>query len=302
MIGRVAVLGAGAIGAVYARKFYAVNPTQSVLIAAGERAARLQREGVIINGERTIFPVVTPDAPPDPATLVIVALKHHQLADALPDLKPVVGDDTVILSVMNGLDSEAMIQDMYGDKALYGIAVGIDAIRTGNVIAYQNEGRIVFGEADNTTISERVQRVQQLFDHAGFAHHTPPDMLRSLWWKFMVNVGINQTSAILGAPYGVFQTSEHAQAIMDAAMREVIAVAQARGIPLGEQDIPDWHEVMHTLRADGKTSMLQDVEAGRMTEIEIFAGKMIAVGAEYGIAVPVNTVLYHAIKVLEVPK
>jgi 2-dehydropantoate 2-reductase len=300
MTDTVAILGAGSLGAVYASRFYDLDPTCVSLVASGDRYHRLKRDGVIINQRHYPIPVYSPQDAAPLADLIIVALKHHHLAEALPDLRNRVGDHTVILSVMNGLDSETIIAEQYGaDKTLYCIAVGIDPLRSENVINYTTIGRLVFGEADNTTLSTRVRRVQQTLSRAGIPYDTPPDMVRMLWWKFMVNVGINQTSAILRAPYGVFQTDPHAQAIMEAAMREVIDVAQAAHVNLVADDIASWYNVMNTLHPQGKTSMLQDVEAGRATEVDIFAGKMVELGALYGIPTPVNTLLLHAIKVIE---
>jgi 2-dehydropantoate 2-reductase len=115
----------------------------------------------------------------------------------------------------------------------------------------------------------------------------------------MINVGINQVSAILRAPYGVFQTSPYAQAIMEAAMREAIMLAQAAHINLVEDDIPAWYTVLNTLHPAGKTSMLQDIEAGRPTEVDIFAGKMVALGAQMGIPTPINALLLRLILAIE---
>ena len=86
---------------------------------------------------------------------------------------------------------------------------------------------------------------------------------------------------------------------MEAAMREVIAVAEAAQVNLTPDDITSWYTVMDTLHPQGKTSMLQDVEAGRATEVDIFAGKMVELGELYGVPTPVNTLLLHAIKVIE---
>ncbi len=185
------------------------------------------------------------------------------------------------------------------DKVLYTIAVGIDAQRNGNIINYSKIGTLYFGEATNETITARVARVQQILKQAAIPYSTPPDMIRMLWWKFMINVGINQASAILRAPYGVFQTSPHAQAIMEAAIREVIAIAQAAQVNLVTKDIDDWQTVLNTLHPLGKTSMLQDIEAGRETEVDIFAGKVVELGQQHGIPTPVNEMLLHAIKVIE---
>ena len=94
----------------------------------------------------------------------------------------------------------------------------------------------------------------------------------------MVNVGMNQASAVMRAPYGVFQTMPEAQALMEALMHEVIVLAEHAGVNLVEQDIADWYGFLNTLSPQGKTSMLQDIEAGRKTEVEIFGGKVVALG------------------------
>ncbi|MBN1564271.1 MAG: ketopantoate reductase family protein [Anaerolineae bacterium] len=298
----VAILGAGALGAAYASKFYAADPNCISFIASGERAARLKAEGVIVNSQQYAIPITTPDDAGDtpPADLILVALKHQHLAGAIPDLAHRVGENTLILSVMNGLDSEPMLAEVYGwDKVVYAVAVGIDALRTGNAVTFTHTGTIFVGDADNTHLSARIKCVQTLLDRAQIPWQTPADMIRNMWWKFMINVGINQASAVLRAPYGVFQTSEHAQAIMETAMREVIAVAQAEQVNLGEEDITNWYTVLNTLHPEGKTSMLQDIEARRTTEVDIFAGKMLALGAQHNIPTPVNETLLHAIKVFE---
>ena len=193
-----------------------------------------------------------------------------------------------------------MIGSIYGgDKVLYATAVGIDAQRDGNTVNYTKGGTIFFGEANNEHISERVKSIQQLLEQAQIDFQTPVDMIRVMWWKFMINVGINQPSAVLAAPYGIFQTSPHAQEIMVSAMREAMLSAEAAGVNLSEKDIEDWYPVMNTLDPEGKTSMLQDIEAGRRTEVDIFAGKVIELGNSLNIPTPVNEFLFHAIKVLE---
>ncbi|MFL7810593.1 MAG: ketopantoate reductase family protein, partial [Anaerolineae bacterium] len=200
----------------------------------------------------------------------------------------------------NGLDSEEILGAVYGmDKVLYTVAVGIDAVREGNRVIHTKPGTLYYGEATNDPPSERVRRVAALLDRAGIAHETPPDMIRMLWWKFMINVGVNQASAVMRAPYGTFQISPEAQALMETLMREVIVLAEAEGVDLGEQDIRAWYDFMNGLSPEGKTSMLQDVEAGRKTEVEMFAGKVVELGAVHGIATPVNETLLHIIHVLE---
>ncbi len=299
-IKNIAILGAGAIGAYYASRFFDAPLFSTMLVARDARYDRLKAEGVVINGEHYSIPVVHPDEATTPADLIIVALKNHSLPEAAHDLKNLVGDQTTLISLMNGLDSEEFLGSIYGmDKVLYAIAVAIDALREGNSVTYTNPGKVYFGEADNSHPSQRVLSTQKAFEQAGLVTEVPTDMMRMLWWKFMVNVGINQASAAMRAPYGVFQSSREAQALMEALMREVLGLAQRVGVNLGEQDLDQWYGVLKTLSPDGKTSMLQDIEAGRKTEIEVFAGKVVELGKNYSIPTPINQTLLSIIHVLE---
>lgn len=115
----------------------------------------------------------------------------------------------------------------------------------------------------------------------------------------MINVGVNQASAVLHARYGVFHTDPDARALMEGLMQEVVLLAQACDINLTSQDVQNWYPVLHTLSPDGKTSMLQDVEAGRQTEVDVFAGKVIALSNKYNISTPVNQTIYKIMKVIE---
>ncbi len=299
-IERVAILGAGAMGAYYASRFQAAPDFRVSLVASGKRAARLAAEGLTVNGTTIHLPLTAGTDHPPPADLIIVALKHYQLATALPELRPLVGEGTVILSVLNGLDSETLIATEFGwDKVLYCIAVGIDAVRVDGAVTVAHAGRLIFGEASNRTISSKVRQVQEAFDRAGLPWETPPDMLRRLWWKFMVNVGINQASAVLRAAYGTFQRSAEAQAVVAALMAEVMTLAACQGIDLGPADLEEWQRVLGRLAPEGKTSMLQDIEAGRRTEVEIFAGKVVELSRIHGVPTPANELMLHLIRALE---
>lgn len=178
----ITVVGAGAMGAIYASIFYDMEPDCVCFIADGERFERLCREGLIINGRHYSVPVVRPLNRVPASDLVIFAVKHHHLDDAITEARNVIGDETDILSVMNGIESEERIGEAFGrEKVLYAIAVGMDAVRAGDRITYANPGRILFGEARNPSPSRRVKRIQTLFGRAGIAWETPFDMLRTLW-------------------------------------------------------------------------------------------------------------------------
>jgi 2-dehydropantoate 2-reductase len=296
----ISVIGAGAMGAFYASRFYDMDPGSICLVAGGDRYRRLKEDGLAVNGKPYPIRVIRPEEKGPPSELVMVAVKHHHLDKAIRDIRNRVGEDTVILSVMNGIESEKRISAVYGaGKVLYAVAVGIDAVRADHQVTYSQPGKLFFGEARNPGINARVRRLQDLFDRAGIVYETPEDMIRALWWKYMVNVGVNQVSAVARAPYGLFQRSKAARELMESAMREVIAIAKAAGVDLSEDDIQNWFSVLQSLSPDGKTSMLQDVEAGRKTEVEMFAGEVNRLGESYGIPTPVNQTLYRFIKVIE---
>ncbi|MBW2039701.1 MAG: ketopantoate reductase family protein [Deltaproteobacteria bacterium] len=299
-IAKVSVIGAGAMGAFYATNLFDMDKNCISLVAKGERYDRLKQKGLIVNNKHYSLPIIKPEDKTPPSEFIIVAVKHHHLREAIQDIENRIGENSLIVSVMNGIDSEEQIGAVYGmDKVLYAVAVGIDAVRQGNSITYTKQGKLFFGEAKNPVLTERVKRAQSLFDRAGIAYETPDDMIRILWWKFMINVGINQVSAVLHAPYSIFQTSQEARELMESAMREVMSIAKAAKVHLSEEDIENWYSVLSGLSPQGKTSMLQDIEAKRKTEVEMFAGKMIELGRTYGIPTPVNQTLFRLIKVIE---
>jgi 2-dehydropantoate 2-reductase len=136
-IQKVAVLGAGAMGAYFASRFFDTPGFSTVLLARGQRLEKLKKDGLVINGKLYPIPVLDPGEAASPLDLIIVALKHNQLAEAIQDLEKVVGPSTIFVSIMNGLESEEIIGSVYGmDKMLYAISVGIDALRMGNQVNY----------------------------------------------------------------------------------------------------------------------------------------------------------------------
>ena len=299
-IRNISIIGAGAMGAAYAAMFSDAGDFSVSFVARGERYKRLREGSLTVNGKQYAVPVIHPDEVTEPAHLILVALKHHHLPEALQDIKALVGHDTIILSVMNGLESEEIIGSVCGmEKVVYATAVGIDAIREGNRFKYTSPGKIICGEGPRSLGDNRLERLKEALGRASIPNEVPPDIMRMMWWKFMINVGINQASAVLRATYGTFQTSPDAKALMRSLMLEVIAVAQTMDIDLTPKDLDAWDKVLSTLSPRGKTSMLQDIEAGRKTEVDIFGGKVVAMGAKYQVMTPVNETILRIIKVIE---
>ena len=299
-IQKVLVCGAGAVGSSYLERLHELDPAMVGVIASGERRARLDREGVTVNGRLLPVRTVGPGDGGPLADVVLVAVKQHHLAAAIEDMRPFVGAETVVLSLLNGITSEDVLAAAFGpERILHGFVVGNDVLRDGSASSYTRIGKLVFGAAGGTPQDPRVERVKALLDRAGIPSTVPADVIREQWWKFMLNVGINQVSAVLRAPMGAFSTVPEVRELTRAASLEVVAVAQAERIALSPADVEAIFPIIATLAPYGKSSMLQDVEAHRKTEVEIFAGEVCARGRRHGIATPVNDVLGAILRGME---
>lgn len=298
-IEKVSLIGLGAIGAAYAGKFYEKNPECLKIIADQKRMDRM-KQGVVINDKTYHFHCVLPEEECEPADLLLIAVKFHHLEQAIQDIKNHVGPNTIILSLLNGISSEEIIGKVYGmDKMLYSMCMGIDALRENDKVSYSNLGKVYFGEKHNTSFSPKVKKVKEVFDEVGIEYIIPENMWDTLWWKFMINVGINQTSAVLKAPYGVFLSIKEAGELMESAMQEVIHISEKMGVRLKEEQIREFYDVIRKMSPHNKTSMLQDMEAHRKTEVEMFGGTVCELGKKYGVPTPINETLYRLIRVLE---
>lgn len=295
----VALIGLGAIGAAYGSRLHKALGNQLTVIANEDRIERYSKTGIHVEGETIHFHFTTPDANAEPADLIVIAVKNAELQEAIHDMKHHVGPNTILLPLLNGISSEEELAEVYPENPiLYSMCVKIDAIREGNEVRFSNIGQICFGEKDKT-VSVNVKAVMDLFERSNIPYEVPEDIWRTLWWKFMFNVGINQTSAVLRAPYQVFQTVPSAHQWMEAAMFEVVALSEKAGVHLTKEDVQSFRPILAKLAPDGKTSMLQDVDAGRKTEVEYFAGKVCELGQKYGVPTPINDQLLQIIPIIE---
>lgn len=292
----VTVIGLGAVGASYAARMVETRPDVELrVLAAGERAERLRRDGVTVNGVHHRFTVVEPGESVEPADLVVVATKCHHLAEAVDQLSGHVGPGTAVLSLLNGIISETVLTKAFPEAYVpLAVCVGIDAVRLGGDVRYSTLGWVELGDLVAGEPSAPLVQLERLLTGLGVVCKVREDMLRGLWWKFLVNVGVNQVTALLEAPYAIVQRPGPARELVIAAQREVVAVAEAEGVDLTEADIATFLDVMMTLGPDNYTSMAQDAMAHRRTEVDEFAGTVVRLGESHGIPTPVNRVLLQA--------
>lgn len=291
-IKNVLICGIGAVGSIYAQKIQKFSPKDLKILVDEERFTRYSKNPMVFNGKDLVLDYVLPENKDFKADLIIIATKYDGLSDAVKNIKNFVKSDTVILSLLNGVTSESIIAKEYGqDKLLLSYFIGHSAMREGRFITHDGAGKIVFG-SKNVDKSKEL-RVKEFFDRVGIDYEIPDDMEHALWLKFMMNVSTNQPSAILRMTFGEMNANEKFLEFSKKLMREVQAVAKAEGVKNTDIMIDEALEAVSEMIPEGKTSMLQDVLAGRKTEVEMFAGAMIEFGKKHNIPVPYNRFMYE---------
>ena len=299
MIHNITLVGLGAMGSYFAPRLYATYGNHFALLASGERAQRLKKQGIWVNGEQYIFPVVD-SAMQAEDDLIIIAVKDTGLNQAIQDIRHRVGEKTQILCVMNGVESERIIAEVYGwEHVLYSFMRVSIVMKDYHVSYDPMVGTVHFGEKTNEVKSQRVKDIEEVFYRSNIPYRIDEDMIFALWHKFMANVGENMTCALLGIPYGVFRTNDHANHIRTEAMKEVVAIANHLGIMIGKKEMEYQDRLVTKIPFDNCPSTLQDIENQRKTEVEMFSGHVCELGRQYHIPTPMNELLYHGIKVLE---
>lgn len=294
-----AIIGMGALGMMYGERIAGKVGTEAVcFVADEERVRRYQRMNFTVNGDSRKF-WIRDGKEMEPADLVIVAVKGTGLSAALNVMERCVGPDTTIISVLNGISSEEIIGQMFGEeKVICCIAQGMDAVRFGKDLSYSRFGELRIGilkKGENVGQENRLQALGNFLDRAGIPYVVEEDIRYRLWGKFMLNVGVNQTCMAFETNYGGALAPGEAYDTMVNAMEEVICLANLEGVPLSRKDLDDYIALLRTLSPEGMPSMRQDGIAHRPTEVELFAGTVRKLAAKHGQKVPVNDWLYEKI-------
>lgn len=296
-ISKVALIGAGAIGGYLIWGVDGISDIAFTVVAEGARRERLAHDGVVINGRRYPLQVREP-AQAGCQDLVVIATKYNGLDEAIAMLPSLVGPDTLVLSLLNGVDSEERVAQAVGWEHVIPSLIRIASRRTQAGILFDPADPvncITFGLPEGRAGERwKLEALSALFAGTPLVWNISEDILTEIWVKFASNVANNLPQAVIGATASLYLHSEHGRFLARKLWAEAVAVAAARGIHLAEEVMifPGQH-------TGAKYSTLQDLEAGRHTEIDMFAGQMIRMAAEAGISVPYCEYTYHAIKALE---
>lgn len=285
---KILICGLGAVGLTYAVKFK--NGSELKILVDEERYERYMQNKPVFNGVMQKFDYILPNETFQP-DLIVIATKSQGLESAIENIKNFVYKDVIIISLLNGISSEEKIQETYSDaKVLKSYFIGHSAVRNGNSVTQDGVGEIVV---------EKSSMLQEIFDEFKINYRMPDDIVYSMWLKYTMNLFSNQVSAILNMSFGELKRNN---AFIDFAQKiiaEVRLIAEKKGVKNLENLEKDSLGFLQKMCDEGKTSMLQDVLAGRKTEVDIFAGEIIRLGKLYEIPTPCNQVLYDLIKIVE---
>lgn len=233
--------------------------------------------------------------------LVGLVVKSFATQAAMECAKPIIGKDTMVLSLQNGLGNEDVIAKVVGRERLIGgrTYVGGQRLRPGHVIATTAEKMTRIGELDGRK-SARIEAVKRVFDDAGMLIEVTDNIVGEMWDKLLVNVATGAISGLTKLTYGDMYAIPEIEATACAAVAEGIAVAAANGIRLSSTVPRDaWFKAAVGLPKGFKTSMLQSLEKKGPTEIDYINGAVVQYGKKIGIPTPVNSTLVACIKGLE---
>ena len=301
MLNNITIIGLGAMGILFGDAAVKhLGPDRVRFLADGDRLDRYRKEGAFCNGEKCDFSFS--DGSDGLAELLVFAVKAPDLADAMALAAPVVDEDTVIISLLNGVTSEEILEQTFGgEKVLYTVTQGMDAVRVGHSLTYHTPGQMFLGvpQEDYFDRGDKLDAALDLLTRAGLPFVREADILHRMWCKFMLNVGVNQVCMAYETNYGGVQQPGELRDLMIAAMDEARKVGACQGVLVTQRDRAEYLAVMDALHPDGIPSMRQDGLARRRTEVDLFAGAVLELAARYGMQAPVNRMLYEKIKAME---
>ena len=300
----VAVLGAGAVGAFILYGLFQTEDVDFCVVADGARKERLEREGILIDDKKSVRvfrPQIKTPQEARGVDLLLVAVKYTALDAALEDIRTIASPGTVVLSLLNGIDSEEKIGTVIDPSQIVYSLMRVSSERRqrpdgANVVTFDPSIKwgIYLGEKGTSVKSERIRAIEELFADTTCSVYFVEDIVQDQWAKYASNICYNLPQAVLDLPFGAYFDSEHVDFLRKKLFDEVYQVGAAMGIEVPSPALA-WDSCARTARF----STLQDLDAGRHTEIDMFAGVLMEKARQAGVSVPYAEYTYHAIKALE---
>ena len=295
-----AIIGMGALGTLFGYEIREnLGNDHVAFLMDRERFEKNSKAVYKVNGKEMDFRILTPEQAA-PVDLIIVSVKATGLMAALDTMAPFVGEETILVSAVNGVTSEEILSERFGaDKVIHAVAQGMDAAFFDHSLTFRTPGKFCIGIVD-PSLQEKLDRLAVFFTEAGIPFTVEQDIRHRIWSKFMLNVGVNQVCMVCSTGYGgISEEGSLPRALMISAMREAKLAAEAEGILLTEEDLKGYADLMASLDPDSMPSMAQDRINRKKSEVELFAGTVRRIAAKHGIPVPVNEYLYRRVREIE---
>lgn len=297
---KILIVGTGAVGG-YFGGLLARSGEDVTFLARGEHLKAIQEKGLYIksiNGDFNVkIKAVEKPSDNDKYDLIIIAVKSYDLSNACNNIKGTVKNDTVLMSLLNGVDSEEIIGSIFGIERVIGSVAFIGSqILEAGVISHTASGMITIGELDGSK-SKRCEEILNIFESAKIPIKLSENIQKDIWAKMVWNTGFNAITALTGSLVADVLSIPESRKIVEMAMKETVDAADKKGIRLSDDLVEK--TISKTLKAgEIKTSMLQDRENGKAMEIDSINGAIVRLGHEMNISVPVNETLYGVIKII----
>ena len=298
---KIAVMGAGAVGGYYGARL-ADSGTDVTFIARGAHLRAIRENGLQVRsplGDVTIDPAKATDDPGKvgPVDIVLLMVKLYDVAAAAERIRPMLEPETGVVALQNGVDAPDILGNAIGREHVLAGSVYIPAMieEPGVIVHGGNFAKAVFGELDGDR-SDRAEALLRAFRDAGVDAEITDDVESTLWTKFVLLSAVSATNAITRGPTRPVLQDPDMRRMFTDALRETEAVARARGVTLDPDIVARQLGMAEAFPADVKASLLQDLEAGKRLEVEYLSGTVSRLGAEHGVATPVHSTIYAALK------
>lgn len=298
---RIAIFGTGGVGGYFGGRL-AQAGEDVTFIARGEHLRAIQARGLRVEGRTDDFVIFPAKATDDVATvgevdLVVVGVKAWQVPEAARAMKPLVGTNTTVLPLQNGVDAAAQLVDELGRESVIGGLCRIVSyvVGPGHIRDAGFKPSIIIGELDNR-VTERIKTIEQVFKRAGVEISVAPDIQVALWTKFLFIASFSGVGAVADASAIVIRGDPKLRAQMVTAMEEIYALAHARGVELPANSIDTVMAGVDALPEDATSSMHRDIAAGKPSELESQNGAVVRLARESGVEVPTHTFIYETLR------
>lgn len=298
-IKNILICGLGGVGCVCASSIYDAKEYNLKILVDEKRIEKYKQTLTTYNDKEYNFEYILPTNNEFLADLIIIATKNDGLKEAIKNIKNFVNENTIIISLLNGIHSEEEIAKIYGWKnILISYYIGNSCIREDRKITMKGKYNLVIG-TNKEENKDALYKVENLFKKTNISYKLEENILDEYWKKFLINVGVNQACAYTKLELKEIRDNIENTNLLKALMKEAMEIAEKEGIKNHKEIYQKAEKFLLKEMDNAHPSMLQDVENKRKSEVEIFAGKVLELGKKYNIKTPANEKIYKTIKQAE---